>query len=63
MFRAFIASVCNTDDELKGSQCPELESHGCENEKLPVVPELLQDLLLQLGPNGIHPRTLKELDY
>lgn len=68
MFNAFIASVCNTDDRLRGCQCPVLENHACENEKLAVDPELLQDLLFQLdpsksmGPDGIHPRTLKELD-
>lgn len=66
MFYAFIASACNTDDGLKGSQCPELENCGCENEKLPVDPELLQDLLFQLdpsksmGPDGIQ-GTFKEL--
>ncbi|TRZ06976.1 hypothetical protein HGM15179_020128 [Zosterops borbonicus] len=50
-----------------GSQCPELEDHDCENDKLPVDPELVQYLLLQLdhyksmGPDEIHLRILKEL--
>lgn len=29
-FNAFFASIFNTDDGLRGSQCPELEDHGCE---------------------------------
>ncbi|KAJ7411667.1 hypothetical protein BTVI_48805 [Pitangus sulphuratus] len=62
MFYAFFASVFNTDDGPRGSQCPELEDHDCENQ-LPVDPELL----LKLDPyksmrlDGIHPRILKEL--
>ncbi|KAJ7402871.1 hypothetical protein BTVI_82589 [Pitangus sulphuratus] len=48
-------------------QCPRLEDHNCENTLVPVDPEILWDLLLQLdpyksmGPDGIHPRILKEL--
>ncbi|KAJ7396227.1 hypothetical protein BTVI_147035 [Pitangus sulphuratus] len=51
----------------RGSQCPELEDHDCENDQRPVNPEIVRDLLLQLdpyktmGPDGIHPRILKEL--
>ncbi|KAJ7401306.1 RNA-directed DNA polymerase from mobile element jockey [Pitangus sulphuratus] len=53
-------------DRPRGSQCPELHDHYCENDQLPVSPEMVQDLLLQLdpcksmGPGGIHPRILKE---
>ncbi|KAJ7426638.1 RNA-directed DNA polymerase from mobile element jockey [Willisornis vidua] len=55
------------DDGPRGSQCPELEDHHCENDQLPVNPETIWDLLLQLdpykfiGPDGIHPQILKEL--
>ncbi|KAJ7407616.1 RNA-directed DNA polymerase from mobile element jockey [Pitangus sulphuratus] len=55
------------DDGSRGSQCPELEDHGCENDQLPVKPEMVWELLLQLdpyksmGPDGIHSRSLKEL--
>ncbi|KAJ7427603.1 hypothetical protein WISP_05587 [Willisornis vidua] len=55
------------DDQPRGSQCPELEDHDCENEPLPVNPEIVWDLLLQLdpyksiGPDGIHPRILKDV--
>ncbi|KAJ7418828.1 hypothetical protein WISP_57464 [Willisornis vidua] len=47
--------------------CPELEDHACENDQLPVNSVILQDLLVKLepyksmGPDGIHPRILKEL--
>ncbi|KAJ7426168.1 hypothetical protein WISP_18107 [Willisornis vidua] len=46
---------------------PELEDHDCKNDQLLVDPDIVQDLLLQLypcqsmGPDGIHPRILKEL--
>lgn len=48
--------------------CVKLISYACEKDKLPVNPELEQDLLLQLdpsksmGPDGIHPSVLRELD-
>ncbi|KAJ7402309.1 rna-directed dna polymerase from mobile element jockey-like [Pitangus sulphuratus] len=47
--------------------CPELKDHDCKNYQLPSDPEIVQDLLLKLdpyksmGPDGIHPRILKEL--
>ncbi|KAJ7407998.1 hypothetical protein WISP_123610 [Willisornis vidua] len=65
--KAFFAPVFNADYRLSRSQCPELEDHDCENNQLPVNPETMQDLLLQLDPykpmqpDGIHPRILKEL--
>ncbi|TRZ08522.1 hypothetical protein HGM15179_018579 [Zosterops borbonicus] len=55
------------DDGPRESQCPELEDHDCQHDQIPVNPRLVQDLLLQLGPyksmgpDGIHPRILKEL--
>ncbi|KAJ7400326.1 hypothetical protein BTVI_106395 [Pitangus sulphuratus] len=55
------------DDGPRGSQCPELQDHDCENDHLPGNSEIVRDLLLQLdpyksmGPDGIHPRILKEL--
>ncbi|KAJ7411463.1 hypothetical protein BTVI_50153 [Pitangus sulphuratus] len=66
VFNAFFACVFNTDDGPRGSQCPELEDHDCENDQLPVNPEIVQDLL-RMDPyksmrlDGIHPRILKEL--
>lgn len=35
-FNCFFTSVFNTGGGLLESQCPELESHDCENDKLPV---------------------------
>ncbi|GAB0184195.1 mitochondrial enolase superfamily member 1 [Grus japonensis] len=66
-FNAFFASVFNTDDRLWDPRCPKLEDHDCGNDKLPADPKLVRDLLLHLdafksiGPNGIHPRVLREL--
>ncbi|KAJ7403166.1 hypothetical protein BTVI_79711 [Pitangus sulphuratus] len=66
-FNAFFASVFNTDDGPRGSQCPEPEGHDCEHDQLPADPETVWDLVLQLDPyksmwpDGIHPRILKEL--
>lgn len=45
MFIAFFSSVLNTSDGLKGSQYCELEDHECENDKLPVDPEIARVLL------------------
>ena len=67
MFNAFFALVFNTNDGLRHPQSPGLENHDCGNDKLPINPKLVQDLLLQLdpcelmGPNQIHLRVLKEL--
>ncbi|KAJ7417732.1 hypothetical protein BTVI_31652 [Pitangus sulphuratus] len=36
------------DEGQKGSQCPELKDHDCENDLLPVNPQTVWDLLLQL---------------
>lgn len=57
----------NTEGELRGLQCPELEDHDCKNDKHTVGPESVQDQLFQLdpfkfmGPYGIHLRILKVL--
>ncbi|GAB0185459.1 mitochondrial enolase superfamily member 1 [Grus japonensis] len=67
MFNAFFASVFHSDDGLWDPSCPELEDRDCGNNKLPADPEIVQNLLLHLdayksmGPNGIHPRVLREL--
>ena len=66
-FNAFFASVFNADDGLRDPGYPELEGHDGGNDKLQTNPERVQDLLLHLdpykptGPDGIHPRVLKEL--
>ncbi|NXL24651.1 RTXE polymerase, partial [Setophaga kirtlandii] len=67
VFNVFLASVFNTDAGPRGSQCPEMKNHDYENYQLPVDPELMQNLLLQLnpyksmGPVWIHLRILSEL--
>ncbi|KAJ7416831.1 hypothetical protein WISP_68256 [Willisornis vidua] len=67
LFNALFASIFNSHDRPRGSQCPELEDHDCENDQLPVDPELVWDLVFQLdpykpvGPDRIHPRIFKEL--
>ncbi|PKU46017.1 rna-directed dna polymerase from mobile element jockey-like [Limosa lapponica baueri] len=63
----FFASVFNTNDGPGTPRNPGLGNCDWGNDKLPVNSELVQDLVLQLdadksmGPNGIHPRVLKEL--
>ncbi|TRZ18900.1 hypothetical protein HGM15179_008194 [Zosterops borbonicus] len=65
VFNAFFVSIFNMSEEPRGSQG--LKDHDCENLQLPVKPEIVQDLLLQLdpyksmGPNGIHTRILRVL--
>ncbi|KAJ7412702.1 hypothetical protein BTVI_45651 [Pitangus sulphuratus] len=65
-FEAFFASVFNMDDGPRGVSMAELEDNDCENDQLPVDPEIVQDLLLQLdsyksmGPDGIHLSICKE---
>ncbi|KAF4789422.1 hypothetical protein TURU_151347 [Turdus rufiventris] len=60
----FFASVFNMDDGSRKSQYPD---HDCKNDQIPVDPKIVHKLLLQLdpykslGPDGIHPRTLKEM--
>ncbi|GAB0206495.1 mitochondrial enolase superfamily member 1 [Grus japonensis] len=67
MFNAFFASVFNTSDGPWDPWSPVLKQHDWGKDKLPANSELAQDLLLQLearksmGPDGIHPRVLKEL--
>lgn len=67
MFNSFFASVIRTDDTPRGYQCPEMENHDCDNDQLPINPELLWDLWLHLdpyksmGPGGSHPKVLKGL--
>lgn len=66
VFNTFFASVFNVDNEPRGSQYPEPEDHelNCENDQLPVNPEVVQDLLLQLnicrslGPDGLSQRKI-----
>ncbi|XP_017941332.1 E3 ubiquitin-protein ligase Topors-like [Manacus vitellinus] len=62
-----IQAAKGINDRPRGSQCPELRDHDCENDQLPVNPEIVQDLPIQLhpcesmGPDGIHLRILKDL--
>ena len=64
---AFFASVFNANDGLRDPGCPEIEGWDGGDDKLPTDPERVRDLLLHLdpyksmGPDGIHPRVLKEL--
>lgn len=55
------------NDETRGSQCPEVKHHDCENDQLLVDTESVLYKLLQLDPYramehaGIHTRILKKL--
>ncbi|KAJ7405205.1 hypothetical protein BTVI_69660 [Pitangus sulphuratus] len=66
-FQAAQGIILSTDDKPMGSECSELEDHDGKNNQLPADPEIVWDLLLQLnhyksmGPEGVHPRILKEL--
>lgn len=46
VFNAFFSSLFITSDGLWESQRPELGNNGCENDKIPVNPELFQEILL-----------------
>ncbi|TRZ12821.1 hypothetical protein HGM15179_014277 [Zosterops borbonicus] len=67
MLFGFMSLAKFIDGGPRGSHCPELEDHGCDNNKLSLDPELVWDLLLQLdpcksmSPNKINPRILAEL--
>lgn len=41
VFNTFFASVFSTDAAPRGSHCPELKDHDCENVQLPVDTELV----------------------
>ena len=45
---AFFTSIFNTSDGLWYPICPELQDRDCRNNKLPVYPELVRDLLVNL---------------
>ncbi|KAJ7411203.1 hypothetical protein WISP_103719 [Willisornis vidua] len=67
--REVILSLCSAlmSDQGGLSALSWMEQHYCKNDQLPVHPEIVQDLLLQLnpyksmGPDGIYPRVLKDL--
>ncbi|KAK4831610.1 hypothetical protein QYF61_018370 [Mycteria americana] len=67
-FNAFFALVFNNTDRPWAAQFSESEDHECGNSDFPFVDiEIVRDQLYQLnvrkstGPDGIHPRVLKEL--
>ncbi|RMB96515.1 hypothetical protein DUI87_27003 [Hirundo rustica rustica] len=45
-----LLGMLNTNDGTRGSQCLEVEDHGCESDQLPVDAEIVQYQLLQLDP-------------
>ncbi|RMB99700.1 hypothetical protein DUI87_23702 [Hirundo rustica rustica] len=61
-----VVNLGGTDDWPRRSQCPELDKYDYDNDKVPVDPEILWDLLLKLDllrcirSDGIHPRILKD---
>ncbi|KAK4811193.1 hypothetical protein QYF61_019824 [Mycteria americana] len=64
----FFASFFNNTDRPWTARSSELEDHDCGNSDFPLVDaEIVRDQLYQLnihkpmGPDGIHPRVLKEL--
>ncbi|KAK4823212.1 LOW QUALITY PROTEIN: hypothetical protein QYF61_027359 [Mycteria americana] len=69
VLNAFFASVFNSQTTYpQGIQLPELEDRDGEQNKLPIIQEeAVNDLLHHLdthksmGPDGIHPRVLREL--
>ncbi|GAB0208399.1 mitochondrial enolase superfamily member 1 [Grus japonensis] len=67
-FNAVFASIFNHTDRPWATRSPESGDHDCGNSDFPFVDtEVVRDQLYQLkvhesmGPDGIHPRVLKEL--
>lgn len=48
--RCLMPSSLQLSTSVQALGVPELEDHGCEKDKLPVNPKLVQDLLFQLNP-------------
>ena len=69
VLNAFFASVFNSQTSCsQGTQPPELEDRDREQNEAPIiqgemVSDLLHhvDMLKSMGPDGIHPRVLREL--
>jgi len=61
----FFASVFNNTGRPWAAWSPELEDHGCGNSDFPFVDtEIVRNQLnvhRSMGPDGIHPRVLKDL--
>ena len=66
VLNAFFASVFNNKICIEGTQPPQPEDRDWENDH-PTIQEIVSDLLhhvdthKSMGPDGIHPRVLKEL--